>query len=81
MDLRTRATERLYAAAGADEPLDRLSAVVKELIAEGQSRASLTDELEGLRTVLRGEGREDDEDVVLEVMDFLSGWCSPHQRI
>lgn len=26
-------------------------------------------------------GREDDEDVVLEVMDFLTGWSSPHVRL
>ena len=81
MDLRTRAAARLYAAMGTKEPLDRLSAAVRSLISEGHSHESLTDELETLRTTLLDEGREADEDVVLEVMDFLTGWCSPHQRV
>ena len=81
MDLRTRAAERLYAAVGDEPPLTRLSEAVKDLLANGYTRESLYDELENLRRTLREENREDDEDVVLEVMDFLAGWCSPHQRI
>ena len=30
---------------------------------------------------MREANRETDEDVVLEVMDFLTGWCSPHMRL
>lgn len=28
---------------------------------------------------LRGSEREADEDKVTDVMDFIVGWCSPHQ--
>ena len=34
-----------------------------------------------LKLELRYEGRGDLEDIVLEVMDFVSGWSSPHMRI
>jgi hypothetical protein len=37
--------------------------------------------LEELRFELREEGREDAEDTVLDVMDFITGWSSPHMRI
>jgi len=37
--------------------------------------------LEEFRLVLGSRGREDDQDVVLEVLDFLTGWCGPHNRI
>jgi len=33
--------------------------------------------LEALRTGLN----DSDDDVVLEVLDFVTGWCSPHARL
>jgi hypothetical protein len=30
---------------------------------------------------LRQDGRETDEDAVMDVFDFLTGWCSPHMRV
>jgi hypothetical protein len=30
---------------------------------------------------LRQAGREADEDMVMDVMDFLMGWCSPHMKL
>ncbi len=38
-------------------------------------------ELEALRGELRRAGRDDAEDIVLEAMDFVVGWCSPHVRL
>jgi hypothetical protein len=34
-----------------------------------------------LRIELRGGGRSDQEDVVLDVMDFVSGWSSPYMQL
>jgi len=34
--------------------------------------------LEEFREGLQQAHRDDDENVVLDVMDFLSGWTSPH---
>jgi hypothetical protein len=41
-------------------------------------RSSLT---ESPPQFLREAGREKDEDAVMDVMDFLVGWCSPHMRL
>jgi hypothetical protein len=30
---------------------------------------------------LRVQGKEREEDLLLEVMDFIEGWCSPHMKI
>jgi hypothetical protein len=42
-------------------------------------RETVQQRLEALRASVRGD--EGKDDVVLEVMDRLSGWCSPHVRI
>ena len=42
-------------------------------------RRQVLNDLEEFRELLREHG--EDEDVVLDVMDFLTGWCSPHERI
>jgi hypothetical protein len=64
----------------AEEPLVALrSTVADELREHGDDRRRVLNDLEELRLVLREEGR--DEDVVLDVMDFVTGWCSPHERL
>jgi hypothetical protein len=64
-----------------DQPVLCLREVVQELLTEGQDRRALLVELEHLRGWLRETGREESEDVVLEVMDFVVGWCSPHMEV
>ena len=68
-------------ALAADRPLDCLSTLLRKRVASGESRETLLAELAGLRRALQLEGRDQDEDVVLEAMDFLTGFCSPHLRI
>ena len=58
-----------------------LAAVVKTSLAAGQSRAKAFAALTQLREELASAGRDEDEDVVLEVMDYLVGWASPHQKL
>jgi hypothetical protein len=48
--------------------------VVTALIDTGRTRESLVAELEILRETLTEETHED---VVLDLMDYLTGWCSP----
>jgi len=67
-----------YAPSG---PCSGLRALVQELLAQGADPASIEAELERVREELRTAGREDTEDAVLDVMDFLTGWCSPHMKI
>jgi hypothetical protein len=59
-------------------PTAALSDVVRRLHKEfGLDREQILAKLEELREHLRNESRDSDEDVVLEVMDFLVGWSSP----
>lgn len=45
------------------------------------SRREVLGQLESLRIELRGSGRSDEEGVVLDVMDFVSGWSSSHVQL
>jgi len=65
----------------APEPLWGLRDVVAELLAAGTDRARVQEQLEAFRIRLREQNREHDEDTVLEVLDFVTGWCSPDQRL
>jgi hypothetical protein len=70
-------------ALASEEPLAHLRDVVGYQLEhyEELDRETLLGRLEALRLKLREQDRHEDEDVVLEVMDFLVGWCSPHARI
>lgn len=58
-----------------------LLAVVKSHLAGGESKAEVLTDLKGFRQELIDGGRDEDEDVVLEVMDFVVGWASPHMQL
>ena len=47
----------------------------------GIGREPLLGKFEEVRQQLRREDREADEDAVMDVLEFLTGWCSPHTRI
>jgi hypothetical protein len=68
------------AALQSDEPLAALRhAVIEGLNEYGGDRDRVLGDLEQLRLVLRRDGQ--DETPVLDVMDFLTGWCSPKEVI
>ena len=62
-------------------PFEELRAIATALFAEGRTEKAVYDLFETVRTQLRLEAREAEEDVVMEVMDCLVGWCSPHQEL
>lgn len=65
-----------------DQPTARLREAIHLLLKEPKrTRDALLAELEEFRTILRAHHRESDEDVVLEVMDFLVGWASPQATL
>ena len=37
--------------------------------------------LEAIRQAFQQSGEEDQEDLVLELMDFMAGWCQPKWKI
>ncbi len=55
--------------------------VRSEELESGVSRSEVLGQLESLRIELRGSDREAEEDVALDVMDFVSGWSSPHMQL
>ena len=73
--------DRLGKSLCADDPFAALSTVVRALVEEGESREALYEELERLRATLRHHGRHDRDDIVLDVMDLLAGFCAPQARI
>jgi hypothetical protein len=63
------------------QPLQELRSLAEHLFAQGQDQATVLGTFEQARQELREAKREKDEDVVMEVMDFLTGWCSPHMKL
>ena len=75
-------TDQLFEEAlASSHPLWELRGVVRGLLADGHGREDVLADFERFRLVLQAAEREADEDIVLEVMDFLAGWCSPHVRL
>jgi hypothetical protein len=56
---------------------DALRAVVRELLATHRRREDLLEDLSQIRKLVD----EPTEDVVLDVMDLLAGWCAPSARL
>ena len=71
----------LEAALASDQPYARLREVVQLAIANGAARERVRDSLERLRDQLRVDARDSEEDVLVAVLDDLSGWTSPHLKI
>jgi hypothetical protein len=66
------------------EPVLKVRDLARSELEHGVSRSEVLGQLESLRIELRGGGRFDEEDVVdvvLDAMDFVSGWSSPHMRV
>jgi hypothetical protein len=63
------------------EPVNELRALALRLFAEGQTKEAVVASFEAVRQRLREEQREADEDAVMDVMDFLVGWCAPHVKL
>lgn len=63
------------------DPLQALRSLSQQLLAQGHSTAEVADFFEQARERFRAAGREADEDLLLDGMDFVTGWCSPHMRL
>ncbi len=73
--------ESIDRALNSSEPIPNLRSLVQELFSRGADKASVLAALENARQELRRAGRETDEDAVMDVMDFIVGWCSPHMKL
>lgn len=64
------------------EPLRELNDAVRTLLGKpDRNPAELYEGLDEFRWELARAGRGNEEDIVLEVMDFLVGWASPHMSL
>ena len=59
-------------------PIEKLEQIVKDLLNKGYSKENILAEFESFRKTTTNE---DYEEVVLDVMDFITGWCGPHKSI
>lgn len=62
-------------------PVEQLRALAIAMQGEGRQPDWILQFFDTNREALRQAGRDADEDAVLEVMDFLVGWCSPHMSL
>lgn len=65
----------------AENPFAELRNYLQRLVHAGYDREKLVRDLLDFSYQLRAENRDDDDDLILEMVDFLTGWCSPHMRI
>ena len=74
-----RPREDVEAALRSDRPRAALRSTMKMLLDRGGYTGSdLLGVLEEVRERLHQQGRREDEEVVLDVMDLLDGWAGPH---
>jgi hypothetical protein len=70
-------TDEFRTALSSEHRLDELRRAAQRELEAGTPREQVIATLEALRAGLS----DSDEDVVLEVLDFVTGWCSPHVRL
>jgi hypothetical protein len=73
--------KRFEKALDSPNPVEALRSLVLELSQEGSDKATILELFEQERQRLRATHREADEDAIMDVMDFLVGWCSPHMKL
>jgi hypothetical protein len=76
-----RPEESIEQALRSADPVGELRSLAERLIAQGHNKAAILALFEQARQRLREGDREADEDAVMDVMDFLTGWCSPHMKL
>jgi len=63
------------------EPFKELRSLVMYRLSQGEEKKAVLETFEKARQHLRQTNREMDEDVLMEIMDCLVGWCSPQMRL
>jgi hypothetical protein len=62
-------------------PLSALVSLAMQSLSQGENDVTILERFEIVRQALRQANREQDEYAVMDVMDFLVGWCSPHMQL
>lgn len=72
---------RFEKALGSSNSVKALRSLVLELSMAGFDKTAILEIFEQQRQRLRTANRESAEDAVMDVMDFLVGWCSSHMKL
>lgn len=75
------ANELLWSALRSADPVGSLTAVVKAWKAAGCTQAEAERRLTGFLEDVRANGQPDEDDPVMDVLDFVVGHCSPSVKI
>lgn len=59
--------------------MEEILAVIVERYRAGESKTTLEEALEQRRHMAMVT--EEEDDAILDVMDFVAGWCAPHMRL
>lgn len=60
---------------------EQLKKLALEFAAEGKTPDGVLEIFESFRAQLRIADREREEDVIVDVMDCIVGWCSPNEKL
>lgn len=70
--------QKLVAAIHAHKPLEEMVSLLREYKGKGISPAEMYAVLENLRAATSDDA---EDDRILELADFVVGFCSPHMRV
>ena len=76
-DLRDKLIQILKDNGTREETLCALRTLLSKALEDGEKRETILIKMGELRKLVSDE----QEDILLEVMDFLVGWCSPHAKL
>ena len=77
------AQERFENALRSSDPVPALRALVQDLGRAGLTKPQIYEMLETFRVQMRRQAdyREADEEILLDIMDALNGWCHPSAEL
>lgn len=64
-----------------EKPYNQLRQLALQFAARGQTPQQVYDTFNQFRAHLREVDREEDEDLIMDVMDDICGWCSPQNSL
>jgi hypothetical protein len=76
-DLRDKLVQILKESGTREETRCALRTLLTRALKDGEKRETILTKMEELRKSVSDE----QEDILLEVMDYLVGWCSPHAKL
>jgi hypothetical protein len=77
----TQIIDQFAAALQSEEPIERLRELALRLASDGAPPPAILQQFQDARVRLQTQQRERDEDLLLEMMDCIVGWCRPSNKL